>query len=322
MKALRSRSFTVGAALVGLSALSLLLPSVPTTDPWGWIVWGREVAHLDLYTALGGQPAWKPLPVLFTTPYSLAGDTVAPALWIVTARTAALAALVVVFRVGSRLGGRAAGVAAAVVLPLSSDFERGLVHGHSEPMMVALTLGAVDRHMAGRRGQALGLLFLAALGRPEAFAFLLGYGAFAAWGDRRLRVPAAGLVATVPMLWLGGDWWGSGDPFHAERVASAISRGGDGLQPEQLVHVFGLPLLALAVAACMLGWRAGRRTPAALGGAALAWVACVVIPEMSGSAASNRFLAPVVGVVCVLAGVGAVELARATQRARPASRWR
>ncbi len=35
---------------LALAALSLLLPSVPTYDPWAWIIWGREVAHLDLVT--------------------------------------------------------------------------------------------------------------------------------------------------------------------------------------------------------------------------------------------------------------------------------
>jgi len=40
-------------ASLALAALTLLLPSVPTTDPWGWIVWGRQVLHLDLNTVAG-----------------------------------------------------------------------------------------------------------------------------------------------------------------------------------------------------------------------------------------------------------------------------
>ena len=58
-----------------LAALSLVLPSVPDKDPWSWIVWGREVVHLDLDTGAGSS--WKPLPVLFTAPLSPFGD-VAP----------------------------------------------------------------------------------------------------------------------------------------------------------------------------------------------------------------------------------------------------
>src|SRR4051794_34811803 len=72
---------------LALAALSLTLPSVPTYDPWAWIIWGREVAHLDLVTQTG--PSWKPLPVLFTTPFSLAGDDGAPLLVLLGARAGA-----------------------------------------------------------------------------------------------------------------------------------------------------------------------------------------------------------------------------------------
>src|SRR5205809_193676 len=55
--------------VVGLTLLTFLMPSAPTYDPWAWIVWGREVLHLDLSTVDG--PSWKPLPVLLTTPFAL-----------------------------------------------------------------------------------------------------------------------------------------------------------------------------------------------------------------------------------------------------------
>jgi hypothetical protein len=45
------------AGCVALAALSLLLPSSPTYDPWAWIIWGREVVHLDLSTV--GGPSWS-----------------------------------------------------------------------------------------------------------------------------------------------------------------------------------------------------------------------------------------------------------------------
>ncbi|HSD77936.1 MAG TPA: hypothetical protein VLA98_11040, partial [Solirubrobacteraceae bacterium] len=66
-------------AVLLLTALSFLFPSAPTYDPWAWIVWGREVVHLDLSTVDG--PSWKPLPMLFTTPLALAGG-LAPDLWL------------------------------------------------------------------------------------------------------------------------------------------------------------------------------------------------------------------------------------------------
>ena len=37
-------------ACLALAALSLLLPSTPTYDPWAWIIWGREITQWDLVT--------------------------------------------------------------------------------------------------------------------------------------------------------------------------------------------------------------------------------------------------------------------------------
>src|SRR5215218_7228635 len=85
-----------------LAALSLLLPSTPSYDPWAWLGWGREVAALDLDTRFG--PSWKPLPVLFTTAFSAFGEG-APALWLVVARAGALLGLVAAFKLGRRLAG-------------------------------------------------------------------------------------------------------------------------------------------------------------------------------------------------------------------------
>src|SRR3954471_15090298 len=100
----------VALAVLALAGLSLLLPSAPTYDPWAWIIWGREILHLDLSTTDG--PSWKPLPVMLTTLFAGAGD-LAPDLWLFTARVGALAGVVFAFRVGRRLGGTPAGLAGA-----------------------------------------------------------------------------------------------------------------------------------------------------------------------------------------------------------------
>ena len=66
-------------ACVGLAALSLLLPWDLSFDPWGWVLWGRELtsSHIPFSTSL--YPAWKPLAVMFTAPFSLVGDALEPA---------------------------------------------------------------------------------------------------------------------------------------------------------------------------------------------------------------------------------------------------
>ena len=53
----RHTGLVVGGC-VALSALALLLPATLAYDPWAWLTWGREIAHLDLDTT--GGPSWKP----------------------------------------------------------------------------------------------------------------------------------------------------------------------------------------------------------------------------------------------------------------------
>ena len=93
----------IAVCLVVAALTPGLLPSTPTYDPWAWILWGREIAHLDLVTE--GGPSWKPLPMLFTTPFSVFGDDVAPYLWLIVARAGGLLACVMTFRVARRLIG-------------------------------------------------------------------------------------------------------------------------------------------------------------------------------------------------------------------------
>ena len=58
---------------LAVSALTLLFPSTPTYDPWAWILWGREIAHLDLVTE--GGPSWKPCPSSSRCPSRSSGRT-------------------------------------------------------------------------------------------------------------------------------------------------------------------------------------------------------------------------------------------------------
>src|SRR5213592_955252 len=132
----------LAAACLALGLLSLAGPTTPTYDPWAWLIWGREMLHLDLDTRFG--PSWKPLPVLFTTGFGLAGGA-APALWVAVARAGALASLALAFRVGRRLGGGVAGgLLAAVCLAVSTDFLRFAAVGDSEGLLAALLLAGVD----------------------------------------------------------------------------------------------------------------------------------------------------------------------------------
>ena len=178
------------AVCLVVAAISLVTPSTPTYDPWAWIMWGREIAHLDLVTE--GGPSWKPLPILFTTPFSVFGDDVAPYLWLIVARAGGLLACVMTFRVARRLIGGGwygvlAGTFAALALFSSFKFVRDAALGNSEALLAALVLWAFERHLDGRRDHALYLAFAGALLRPEVWPFLGLYGLWLWFAEPWLR---------------------------------------------------------------------------------------------------------------------------------------
>jgi hypothetical protein len=295
---------------VALAALTLLLPSAPTYDPWSWIIWGREVAHLDLVTTDG--PSWKPLPVAFTTVFSLFGSA-APDLWLVVARAGAIAAVVLAFRVARRLGGGVVGgAAAAAALAMAPWWIRNAALGNSEGLIVAFLLGAVDRELAGRRGSAFALAVCAGLLRPEAWPFLGLYGLFVLW---RRAVPARivlGAGAVVVALWLLPEWWGSGDLLRAMHRAKDVNPGAptyaENPAIETLRHAGGMltaPLLVgLSAGAVMLMVRRDR-VVAALVAMGIAWLGLVAYMTQDGFSGNQRYLIAPLAVFIVISGAGA-----------------
>jgi hypothetical protein len=308
------------AGSIALGVVSLLVPSVPTTDPWGWIVWGRELAHLRLDT-VAGPPSWKPLPVLFTAPLSLLGAA-APAAWLVVARTGGALALYFAYRVAARAAGPAAGAVAVLALALSAGWVRGLAHGYSEGIAVALLLAAVECDTAGRRQLALALGVLVSLARPEAWPVVALYGVWiVATGERQRWLHVAAWLAISPLLWVLPDWWGSGDPLHAAAVARLnLARAGadPGLR---LLHTgWGLlPAPVWLAAFASVGLAALRREwrLLVLGLAATIWIAVEAAATALGYPGTSRFLVLPAALVCVLAGVGVIWLVQAAPRGLP-----
>jgi hypothetical protein len=241
------------------------------------------------------------------------------------------------YRIASKLVGRGAGVLAGVVAGfsmLSADWLRYLAHGNVEPLSAGLVLGAVDRHLDGHRHQAALLGFLAALGRPEIFPFLLLYAGFIFFRGGANRLVLAALILAVPALWLGGDWWGAGDPFYgsskaagfkerqqhrAEAVARSGSAGkgltasgtpGVGNTLKGASNILMLPVQVAAVVGILFAWRRRRKEALVLAGVAVALILIVAAMVELGYGGSPRFLFPAAGLVCVLAGYGVAELAR------------
>jgi hypothetical protein len=299
---------TLIVVALAIGALSLLLPSTPSYDPWAWIIWGREIVHLNLQTT--GGPSWKPLPVIFTTLFAPFGKA-APDMWLVIARAGAVVAVAMSFRLAVRLtrviagivpGASAAeaaedGSATIRLTAIAATVFAGAVTvvavisagsiisdnalGYSEGLMAAAILVAIDRHLDGNRRQAFAVGFAAALDRPEIWPFWGLYGLFVWWTDPGARRLVASLFVLTPLLWFLPELWGSGHLFRGVNRAqhprsNSPAFAGCPFCSELKDHAWKLLLLRLKVAAAaamlVAAFRILRRRRAAGAGTSLASV--------------------------------------------------
>jgi hypothetical protein len=335
------RGFLVAAACIAGALVAL--PSLHASmgiDPWGWAVWGRELVHGHLDTTLG--PAWKPLPVAVLAPLSVFGHS-APYIWLVIVYAASLVALVFGYRVGSRLAGPLAGVVTVVGVALLPVWQLLSASGHSEPVVAAFVLVAIDQHLAGRRRAALIALGLAGLMRPEIWPLLGGYGLLLWRLDTSARAFVAAVLAVVPALWFGPDWIGSGSPLGAagaSRLPVALPLT---TVLRRAVDLVTLPTgLAVAVGiGTSLPALLGKRVPVKDGAgagesprlareqvdrlvltltlAAGVVIAIVLVMSRARYWGEARFMYPAGALLAVVAGVGAARAAealRGSQRTR------
>ena len=326
------------AACVVLAAASLLLPSQPSYDPLAWLIWGRELAHLQLDTA--GGPSWKPLPVLVNAllaPFGVVDHEVPASLWIVVARTGALLALAMAFRLVVRLAGGGpagwlGGAVAAGALFLTPDWFQFSAHGSEAPIAVALMLWAIDRHLSEDAAGAVVLGGLASLLRPELFPFLGLYGVWAWWARPGLRPLLIATAVVVPAAWIVPEWLGSGDPFGGETQARSETAWSLSLAAHPWLRALtrvhnhlGTPVELLAAVGVLAAAARRRWAVLALAGCAAAEVALYVGMTQAGFSGNPRYVLPALAVAAVVAGVGAAELAtgvRAVASRVPAPRAR
>ena len=329
-----------------LAVLSAIVwPTVPSYDPFSWVVWGREVTdpHISFY--IGSGPSWKPLPFAFTTVYGIFGG-IAPTLWVITARTGGIAGLIAAVRLGDLLCRRAglprwagilAGLVALIGIVLSNPTSLWTYYffrGTSETLLIGVWLWAIDRLIARHHWQAFMLIAAEGLMRPEAWPFLLVYGAWLFWKLPSMRVwVVLGWIAQ-PIGWFVPPWISTGQPFLAASHASeynghlgadvlkTVLTRGESLQP--------LPSLVFGVIAVLVALWVGRErlprhvrqvsawfsdevseVPLVLGlaVATIAWWVIVVAMTEDGYPGLQRFYLPAAAMTCVLSGYGLVRLA-------------
>src|SRR5436190_2230316 len=115
------------AVCLVLALVSLAAPSGITYDPYTWLIWGRDLTHLNLTTS-GTGTSWKPLPTLLDVMLTRLGSKGAADAWLVIARAGALFALFMAFRLAWRFAPRpgrvvvAAGARAIPVLWFGGDW--------------------------------------------------------------------------------------------------------------------------------------------------------------------------------------------------------
>jgi hypothetical protein len=321
---------------IALAAISLALPYFPVYDPWAWLIWGRELMHGGLETAAG--PSWKPLPVLVDAPLSLLGGA-APDAWLLVARAGWICAPLLAGLLAARLAGEetgrwrwaAAALAAGSVALTADSFTpplRQFTGGLSEPLLVALVLGAVWAALDERPGWVLGLGTAAALLRPEVWPFLALWAFYATRERPRLRGAAIIVAILIPLAWFVPDIVGAGNPLEGGETASA-----GGIEPLDGLAVLGralaAPLAAAWIGLALLLWRGdfvnqrftkapradADRPLAILLAGAIAWIVLVALMAVAGFAGLPRFLAPATAVIAVLGGVGIARTAAERGRA-------
>ena len=296
---------------VALALLSLLLPTTPTYDPYAWLIWGREVLHLDLDTDFG--PSWKPLPVVFTTLFGLV-PSAAPDLWVAVARAGAIASIPLALRVAWRLGGGlTGGLVAAACLIVSTGYLRFAWIGDSEGILVALLLAGIDLHLSGRRRAALWMAFGACLLRPEAWVFAVVYAAWLWRAEPKLHRTTLGMVIGGALVWFGPELWGSGDLLRSSQraldpnpdaIAFADFPAWEAVKRTVEMTPWPARIGVLVVAA---GWVSGRWRDRAVGLVtlgALAWTVEVAVMTQRGYSGNARYMLAPVALACVVGGVG------------------
>jgi hypothetical protein len=322
----------VTPALIAASVAFVVVSGIrPEFDTYGWLVWGREAAHLALDT--NSAPSWKPLTFLFTFPYALAGSG-AVWLWMMTAVAAAFAAILLAARIAYRLAGRSterpyARIAAAAfagfgVLALG-DYWHYILISASDPLVVALCLAAIDCHLSRRSKLAWLALVLASLGRPEVWPAAAVYGLWKWRSAPSMRLPIVAGVLLIPALWfavaaLTSPSWSIAADIATESTVGVPRHGPAGVL-QGFWHLYDLPMKVVVVLGLGLAVVRRDRTSLMLIWAALSWVLVEVVFALHGWTGAARYTFEPAAVLVVLGGAAIGQVVGAGPRRMWPLRW-
>ncbi len=304
----------VALAVIVISAvLARAIGTRPGYDPYGWLIWGRETLQGTL--DLGGAPSWKPLPYLFTVPYSLFGHF-ALWLWMVTSVAISLSGSIFAGRLAYRLTGTengqrlpaiAAALFAGVALLGIDQYMHSMLSAQSDTVIVALCLGGIDFHLSGRFRIAFALLVLGSLGRPEVWPFAGLYGLWLWWRHPASRwLVYAGFVL-IPALWFGIPTITNHRPFVSAQLALLSPRELHGNKFTGTLNRYAtlqyLPVQLAALLGFVMAWLRRDRVVLALGGAVILWIVVEIAFALHGWPAVPRYMYEAEGVTIVIAAI-------------------
>jgi hypothetical protein len=338
----RATATAVGCLAAAALSIFVVAPA-PAYDAWAWLLWGREVAGGALSTAEG--PAFKPLPVGVCALLAPFGGA-APVLWVIVARTGAVLAVVLAFRVGRELaqdatrngtGGRearrrrargvplTAGVLAAGGVVLCGAFLGYAAEGVVTGWLLAFGLAGFEAWRAGRPRAALACAVACCLLHVEAWPFAAAFGLLVWLRRPQDRPLLAAAALAVPVLWIVPEWIGSGDPLRSGSRARIPNPGQPALAEVPGVASLGesarlllWPLWIGVVSLAAVAWRRRRRVGGLTGAVALAvagiaWIVLVAaMAQLGGFSGEARYATPGVALIAIAGAVGlalAVELA-------------
>jgi hypothetical protein len=309
--------WAVAIALVVISAILVVWAKTrPGFDPYGWMTWGHMTLHGGLDT--NAAPSWKPLPYVFTVVYALTGEHELR-LWMITSAAVSLSGVIFAGRIAYKLtdapperrwAAWTAGIFAGVALLGIQDYFHYILSSQSDPMIVALCLGAIDLHLDGRTRLAFVAGALAGLGRPEVWPFLGLYFLWA-WSRRPATRPVliVGVVA-MALLWFGIPALTSRTPFVA--AANAMDSGrrltsdqvGGTIKRFLELHYWPLEVAAL-LGVVLAAWRRSwaDRVTLVLAGGVVGWVVVEIAFALHGWPGLARYMFEAAGLMVVLAGV-------------------
>jgi hypothetical protein len=304
-------------AAVGMLALGAIVVSWARTrpgyDPYGWIVWGHLTIHGKLDT--NGAPSWKPLPFLLTVPYALLGRH-ALTLWMITAFAVSLSGPVFAWRVAftlvdapaqRRYAAYVAGLVAGMAVLGIDQYLHSVLSAESDTMIVALCLAAVDCIQHRRYRWAFWMWWLAALGRPEAWAPMALYIVWAWRAQPTMRRQMVAGVLLILVLWFGIPGLTSKSAFGAASLAEHSPREVRGNKITGTFSRFtaldAASIKLAALLAVVLAVIRRDRPVLLLAGGVVLWVVVEIAMALHGWPAVPRYMFEAAGGVCVLAGV-------------------